>query len=360
MFDFEKEDNNLANIVVVGVGGGGNNAVDRMVDAGVKGVSFVAVNTDKQQLTRAKAEKKLQIGDKLTSGLGAGSNPDIGRKAAEESKQEIEDMIKGSDMVFVTAGMGGGTGTGAAPYIAELSKAQGILTVAVVTKPFMFEGMRRARNAEDGLSQLREKVDSLVVIPNDKILEIADKSTTIIQSFQMADEVLRQGIQGISDLIAKPALINLDFADVQSVMLDKGLAHMGIGVASGENKAMTAVKQAIHSPLLETSINGAKGVILSFCGGTDTGILEIYEASNLVREAADPEALIILGADVDPNMGDDIKVTVIATGFGEKIAESVITGKKVEEIAKEVQAEEEVKVKKEEDPFDIPKFLRNM
>lgn len=354
MFDFEKEENNTADIIVIGVGGGGNNAIDRMIDAGVKGVTFVAVNTDKQQLNRAKAEKKLQIGEKLTSGLGAGSNPEVGRKAAEESKQEIEDMIKDTDMVFITAGMGGGTGTGAAPYIAELAKSQGILTVGVVTKPFMFEGMRRARNAEGGLATLRDKVDSLVVIPNDKILELADKSTTIIQAFQLADEVLRQGIQGISDLIAKPALINLDFADVEAVMRDKGLALMGIGISTGESKAVNAVKLAISSPLLETSINGAKGVILSFSCGIDTGILEIYDAAKIVKEAADPEALIILGADVDESMGDDVKVTVIATGFGDRSPEEVIKEKNVEELATVVQKE----FKKEVDDFEIPEFLQ--
>lgn len=354
MFEFDAKNEGLANIKVIGVGGGGNNAVDRMIEAGVKGVTFVAINTDKQQLERSKAEIKFQIGEKLTNGLGAGAKPEIGEKAAEENKSDIVDLVAGADMVFITAGMGGGTGTGAAPYIASIAKAQGILTVAVVTKPFMFEGMKRSKNAEQGLRKLKENIDSLVIIPNDKLLEISDKKTTMTEAFNFADEVLRQGIQGISDLIAIPAMLNLDFADVKSIMQGQGLAHMGIGFATGDNRSVNAAKQAVQSPLLETSINGARGVILNITGGLNMGIHEVNEAARLIQEAADPEAEIIFGANVEEEMGDAIKVTVIATGFGHDQEDKVV-------FSNEKQKENSNNTKeKEKDPFDfeLPVFLK--
>ena len=354
MFEFDAKNDGLANIKVIGVGGGGNNAVDRMIEAGVKGVTFVAINTDKQQLERSKAEIKFQIGEKLTNGLGAGAKPEIGEKAAEENKSDIVDLVTGADMVFITAGMGGGTGTGAAPYIAGIAKAQGILTVAVVTKPFMFEGMKRSKNAEVGLRKLKENIDSLVIIPNDKLLEISDKKTTMTEAFNFADEVLRQGIQGISDLIAIPAMLNLDFADVKSIMQGQGLAHMGIGFASGDNRAVNAAKQAVQSPLLETSINGARGVILNITGGLSMGIHEVNEAARLIQEAADPEAEIIFGANVEEEMGDSIKVTVIATGFGNDQEDRVVLSNE------KTKDNPNIVKEKEKDPFDfeLPGFLR--
>lgn len=354
MFEFDAKNDGLANIKVIGVGGGGNNAVDRMIEAGVKGVTFVAINTDKQQLERSKAEIKFQIGEKLTNGLGAGAKPEIGEKAAEENKSDIVDLVTGADMVFITAGMGGGTGTGAAPYIAGIAKAQGILTVAVVTKPFMFEGMKRSKNAEIGLRKLKENIDSLVIIPNDKLLEISDKKTTMTEAFNYADEVLRQGIQGISDLIAIPAMLNLDFADVKSIMQGQGLAHMGIGFASGDNRSVNAAKQAVQSPLLETSINGARGVILNITGGLSMGIHEVNEAARLIQEAADPEAEIIFGANVEEEMGDSIKVTVIATGFGNDQEDRVVFSNE------KTKDNPNTTKEKEKDPFDfeLPGFLR--
>lgn len=363
MFEFDSKKEGLANIKVIGVGGGGNNAVDRMIEAGVKGVTFVAVNTDKQQLERSKAEVKIQIGEKLTNGLGAGAKPEIGEKAAEENKSEIAELVAGADMVFITAGMGGGTGTGAAPYIANIAKSQGILTVAVVTKPFMFEGMKRSRNAEQGLKKLKENIDSLVIIPNDKLLEISDKKTTMTEAFNFADEVLRQGIQGISDLIAIPAMLNLDFADVKSIMYGQGLAHMGIGFSTGDNRAITAAKQAVQSPLLETSINGARGVILNITGGVNMGIHEVNEAARLIQEAADPEAEIIFGANIEEEMNDEIKVTVIATGFGNDNNKKDVFSKKVnnaDSLEKEkVQASKDNdEVKKDPFDFELPIFLK--
>lgn len=357
MFQFEEPTERLANIKVIGVGGGGNNAVNRMIDAGVRGVTFISVNTDKQALYTSKAEIKFQIGEKLTNGLGAGSKPEIGEKAAEENKQDIAELVEGADMVFITAGMGGGTGTGAAPYIADIAKQMGILTVAVVTKPFMFEGRNRMKNAELGLRKLKENIDTLVVIPNDKLLEISDKKTTMLEAFSLADDVLRQGIQGISDLIAIPAIMNLDFADVETIMSGQGLAHMGIGQATGENRALNAVKQAIQSPLLETSINGARGVLLNITGGTSMGIHEVNEAAKLIEEAADPEANIIFGANIDESVGDAIKITVIATGFGEtkdneaKKATGVFDDK--------TKVNNNDKTAQKENPFDftIPSFL---
>ena len=304
-----------ATIKVIGVGGAGNNAVNRMVDSGIKGVEFTAVNTDRQTLLVSKAATKIQIGEKITRGLGAGANPDIGAQAAEESKAEIAEALRGADMVFVTAGMGGGTGTGAAPIVAAAAKEMGILTIGVVTKPFTFEGKKRLSQAERGIESLKGKVDTLVVIPNDKLLQIIDRKTSIIEAFKMADDVLRQGVQGISDLIAVPGLVNLDFADVKTIMLNTGMAHMGIGRASGENRAEDAAKQAIQSPLLETSIEGARGVIINITGGTNLGLHEVNTAAELIQRSVDPEANIIFGAVIDESLDEDILVTVIATGF---------------------------------------------
>lgn len=305
----------VANIKVVGVGGSGNNGVNRMVEAGIKGVEFIAVNTDRQALNVSKATKKIQIGEKLTRGLGAGANPEIGKCSAEESKAEIAEALKGADMVFVTAGMGGGTGTGAAPIIAETSKEMGILTVAVVTKPFPFEGKRRMLQADAGIEELRQCVDTLITIPNEKLLQVVEKQTSFDEALKMADDVLKQGVQGISDLITIPGLVNLDFADVKTIMLDAGIAHMGIGRASGEHRAQEAARQAIHSPLLETSIEGAGGVLINITGGRDLGLLEINEAAELVQKSVDSEANIIFGAVIDENLKDEIVITVIATGF---------------------------------------------
>ena len=308
------DDNNItmmdgtATIKVIGVGGAGNNAVNRMIDFGIKGVDFIAVNTDRQALQTSKASTKIQIGEKITRGLGAGANPDIGAQSAEESKSEVAEILRGADMVFVTAGMGGGTGTGAAPVVAQAAKEMGILTIGVVTKPFTFEGKKRLSQAERGIESLKGKVDTLVVIPNDKLLQIIDRKTSIIEAFKMADDVLRQGVQGISDLIAIPGLVNLDFADVKTIMLNTGMAHMGVGHASGENRAEDAAKEAIQSPLLETSIEGARGVIINITGGEDT-------AAELVQRSVDPEANIIFGTVTDPTMKDEIQITVIATGF---------------------------------------------
>ena len=302
-------------IKVIGVGGAGNNAVNRMVDSGIEGVEFVSVNTDRQALLLSKAGTKIQIGEKITRGLGAGANPDIGAQAAEESKAEISEAIKGADMVFVTAGMGGGTGTGAAPIVANIAKEMGILTIAVVTKPFTFEGKKRLTQAERGIESLKGKVDTLVVIPNDKLLQIIDRKTSIVEAFKMADDVLRQGVQGISDLIKVPGLVNLDFADVKTIMLNTGMAHMGIGRASGENRAEDAAKQAIQSPLLETTIEGARGVIINVTGGENLGLHEVNTAAELVQRSVDPEANIIFGAVIDKSLDEDIVITVIATGF---------------------------------------------
>ena len=305
----------MAKIKVIGVGGAGNNAVNRMVEMGVNGVEFIAVNTDRQALAFSKAPTRIQIGEKITRCLGAGGDPLIGEKAAEESREEIANALKGSDMVFVTAGMGGGTGTGAAPVVAQIAKEMGILTVGVVTKPFSFEGKKRMQSAERGVTSLKEKVDTLVAIPNDRLLQVSERKTSVIEAFTMSDEVLRQGVQGISDLIAVPGLINLDFADVKTIMYDTGMAHMGIGRASGENRAEEAAKQAINSPLLESSIEGARGVLLNITGGRDLGIFEVNTAAELVQKSIDQEANIIFGAVIDENMGDEISVTVIATGF---------------------------------------------
>ncbi|KPU44032.1 cell division protein FtsZ [Oxobacter pfennigii] len=315
MLDFDVDIEQFASIKVIGVGGGGNNAVNRMISSGLKGVEFIAVNTDKQALHMSQAAHKIQIGDKLTKGLGAGANPEVGKKAAEESKEEITEVLKGADMVFITAGMGGGTGTGAAPVVAQAAKELGILTVGVVTKPFIFEGRKRLLHAENGIEELRNRVDTLVTIPNERLLQVVDKKASIIDAFRMADDVLKQGVQGISDLITIPGLVNLDFADVKTIMLNTGLAHMGVGKGSGENRATEAAKQAIHSPLLETSINGATGVLLNITGGANLGLFEVNEAAELVSQAADPDANIIFGAVIDEKLQDEIRITVIATGF---------------------------------------------
>ncbi len=301
-------------IKVIGIGGGGNNAVNRMIDAGVS-AEFIAVNTDQQTLLLSKADTRLQIGERLTGGRGAGAKPEIGQKAAEESKTSITDMLKDANLVFITAGMGGGTGTGAAPVVAQIAKELGILTIAVITKPFSFEGPIRAKNAEEGLEKLKKYVDALVVIPNEKLLQIVPKKTPLIESFRFADDVLRQGVQGISDLIVFPGLINLDFADVTTIMKDKGLAHMGIGYGQGENKALEAVKQAVASPLLETTIEGATGLLINIKGGKDLTQDDVSEAAALVREVVDADCNIILGTSIDENMHDEVEITLIATGF---------------------------------------------
>lgn len=306
---------NVARIRVIGVGGGGNNAVDRMIDAGIKSAEFVAMNTDYQALIRSKAELKIQLGAELTKGLGAGADPSIGEKAAQESIDQIKEVLQDNDLVFITAGMGGGTGTGAAPVVASIAREIGILTVAVVTKPFNFEGKKRMENAEKGIENLRQYVDTLVIIPNEKLLSVVPKGTPIVKAFQVADDVLRQGIQGISDLIVNPALINLDFNDVRTVMSDKGLAHMGIGCGEGENRTLEAVRQAVQSPLLETDIEGATGVIINVTGGLDISLSEVAEASKLVQDVVDSSANIIFGAGVDEELGDKVVVTIIATGF---------------------------------------------
>ena len=322
MLQFDTNLEKSAVIKVVGVGGGGCNAVNRMVEAELKGVDFIAVNTDRQALNRCVAETKVQIGEKLTRGLGAGANPEIGQKAAEETLDEITSLLDGTDMVFITAGMGGGTGTGAAPIIAKAAKDMGILTVGVVTKPFSFEGAKRKKQAELGINFLKKYVDSLVIVPNDRLLQNCERNTSMLQAFQMADDVLRQGVQGISDLISDFALINVDFADVKSVMTDRGVAHMGVGRGTGETRAKDAVKNAIESPLLETTIEGAKAILLYVAGGYDLGMLEVSEIASLVEERADRDCILIFGAAVNEEMQDEIAITVIATGFDEGLESS--------------------------------------
>lgn len=307
--------NYLAVIKVVGIGGGGVNAINRMIEFGLKGVEFVAINTDAQQLLMSDADVKLDIGRELTKGLGAGANPEVGRQAAEDHAAEIEEVLRGSDMVFITAGEGGGTGTGGAPVVARIARALGALTIGVVTKPFAFEGKRRAASAELGVEALRKEVDTLIVIPNERLLALADPNISFVEAFGQADMVLLQGVGGITDLITTPGLINLDFADVKSVMQDAGSALMGIGAARGEDRAIIAARQAIASPLLESSIEGARGVLFSIAGGTDIGLFEINSAAKLVQDAAHPEANIIFGTVIDDSMGDEVKVTVIAAGF---------------------------------------------
>jgi len=358
----------LAVIKVIGVGGGGNNAVNRMIEHGVEGVEFIAVNTDAQALNMSKAEIKLQIGEKLTRGLGAGANPEIGKKAAEESREQIEEVIKGADMVFITAGEGGGTGTGAAPIIAQIAKDLGALTVGVVTRPFSFEGIRRQKQASAGIEALKECVDTLIVIPNDRLLEIVDKNTPMLEAFKEADNVLRQGVQGISDLIAKPGLINVDFADVKTIMSNKGSALMGIGVATGENRAVEAAKKAISSPLLETTIDGAKGVLMNISGGPSLSLFEVQEAADLVISAADEDVQVIFGSVINENLKDEIVVTVIATGFDESKKANRPT-QRMPNVKKTPEYKEQTKRREadipvndsfhDEETLDIPTFLRN-
>ena len=371
MLDFELDMQELTNIKVIGCGGGGGNAVNRMIIEGLRNVEFIVVNTDKQALLLSQANTKIQIGEKLTKGLGAGANREIGKKAAEESREEIAEAIKGANMVFITAGMGGGTGTGAAPVVAEIAKSMNILTVGVVTKPFPFEGKRRMRHAEMGLENLKQHVDTLVIIPNEKLLAMADKKTTLLDSFKLADGVLRQGVQAISDLITIPGVVNADFADIETVMKDKGLAHMGVGYGKGDNKAQDAVRQAISSPLLETSIDGATGVIINFTGGVDLGAIEVYEAAEIVREAADIDANIIFGAVIDETLNDEIRLTVIATGFEEdngKVTTSAPEAKiDPKPVAETIKKEEEPIKATHNDPLldldresvNIPSFLRS-
>lgn len=358
----------VCNIKVVGVGGGGNNAVNRMVTAGIKSAEFVAINTDKQALLMSKAKHRIQIGEKLTGGKGAGSEPDVGRRAAEESKELIVQMLEGTDLVFITAGMGGGTGTGAAPVIAQLAKEMDILTIAVVTKPFGFEGRRRMDNAELGLNELKDCVDTLVVVQNEKLLEIVPKGTPIVEAFRTADDVLRQGIQGVSDLIVTPSLINLDFADVKTTMKDKGFAHMGLGKGRGDNRTVEAVRQAVFSPLLETTIEGATGIILNIKGGMDLTLDEVYEAADLVKEVVDPSCNIIFGSGIDTNMSDEVEITVIATGFNSMAYEEEVVEEEIntdeEDTYEEEISEDEVEEKEETSRVaiidaDIPPFIRN-
>lgn len=349
MLEFDMDLEQYAHIKVIGCGGGGNNAVNRMIEASLQGVEFIALNTDQQALVLSQAEYKIQIGEKITKGLGAGANPEIGQRSAEESKDDIYKVLEGADMVFITAGMGGGTGTGAAPVVASIAKELGILTVGVVTKPFTFEGRKRMIHAEKGIEELKSKVDTLVTIPNDRLLQVAEKKTSLGDAFKIADDVLLQGVQGISDLIAVPGLINLDFADVKTIMENTGLAHMGIGRASGENRASEAAQKAIQSPLLETSIQGAKGVLLNITGGSQLGLFEVNEAAELVAGAADPDVNLIFGAVIDENLQDDIKITVIATGF------ESIKNQPLDEVAATINRSNK---KTSSNNLDIPTFLR--
>ncbi|ASK63579.1 cell division protein FtsZ [Virgibacillus phasianinus] len=382
MLEFDTNMDQLATIKVIGVGGGGSNAVNRMIEHGVEGVEFIAVNTDAQALNLSKAEVKLQIGGKLTRGLGAGANPEVGKKAAEENKEQIEEILQGADMIFVTAGMGGGTGTGAAPVIAQIAKEIGALTVGVVTRPFTFEGRRRSVQAVSGIDALKSSVDTLIVIPNDRLLEIVDKNTPMLEAFREADNVLRQGVQGISDLIAKPGLINVDFADVKTIMFDKGSALMGIGVATGESRATEAAKKAISSPLLETSIDGAHGILMNITGGDNLSLYEVQEAADLVTSAADNEVNVIFGSVINENLKDEIIVTVIATGFDEnqkidntpkqrpiinhkqqaatrQFDEAPRERQQPQQQQSQQQQQQPNRVKQEDDALDIPTFLRN-
>lgn len=383
MWDFDMNIDQVARIKVIGVGGGGNNAVNRMIEGGVQGVEFIAVNTDAQALNLSKAEIKMQIGAQLTRGLGAGANPEVGRKAVEESRRQLEDVLKGADMVFVTAGMGGGTGTGAAPAIAEISRAIGALTIGVVTRPFGFEGRKRAQNAANGIELMRDAVDTLIIVPNDRLLQIVDKRTPMIEAFREADNVLRQGVQGISDLIAVPGLINLDFADVKTIMSNQGTALMGIGVAKGEGRAVEAAKKAISSPLLETSIDGAQGILMNITGGKDLSLYEVQEAADLVASAADKELNMIFGSIINENFKNEIMITVIATGFEERQTRPIKSSTQPPQERTQIQSQprheqprheqpryeqvrhEEPEYDKgsygqeQEESLDIPTFLRN-
>ncbi|WP_462412586.1 cell division protein FtsZ [Neobacillus sp. Marseille-QA0830] len=371
---FDTNIDQYAAIKVIGVGGGGNNAVNRMIEAGVGGVEFIAANTDAQALKQSSAEIKMQIGATLTRGLGAGANPEIGKRAVEESKRQIEEVLTGADMVFVTAGMGGGTGTGAAPAIAKIARNIGALTIGVVTRPFKFEGHKRAANALKGINDMRDAVDTLIIIPNDRLLDIVDKKTPMVQAFHEADNVLRQGVQGISDLIAVPGLINLDFADVKTVMSHKGTALMGIGVAKGDNRAVEAAKKALNSPLLETSITGAQGVIMNITGGRNLSLFEVQEAAEIVSSACHEDLNMIFGSVINDNLKEEIIVTVIATGFNEHqaVPSQTPSDPSKEEMSepKEQHTQEEREIKRQrvpeydrdstqsEEPFDIPAFLR--
>lgn len=373
MLEFDTNDDALAVIKVIGVGGGGNNAVNRMIEHGVQGVEFIAVNTDAQALKLSSAELTLQIGGKSTRGLGAGANPEVGKKAAEESKEQIEEALAGADMVFVTAGMGGGTGTGAAPVIAQIARDLGALTVGVVTRPFTFEGRKRQSQALAGTEAMKAAVDTLIVIPNDRLLEIVDKSTPMLEAFREADNVLRQGVQGISDLIAVPGLINLDFADVKTIMSNKGSALMGIGIASGETRAVEAAKKAISSPLLETSITGAKGVLMNITGGSNLSLFEVQEAADIVSTATDEEVNMIFGSVINEDLKDEIVVTVIATDFNEDSSSmdprQQLSGLNsaprqqaapVQQNAPQQHVQhEEVAQPASDDNYEIPAFLRN-
>ena len=374
MLQFEMSEKTSARIVVIGVGGGGGNAVNRMIDAELEGVEFLAVNTDKQALSKCKAENKLQIGEKLTKGLGAGGNPEVGQRSAEESMEEIAQTVTGADMVFVTAGMGGGTGTGAAPVVAKISKDLGILTVAVVTKPFEFEGRKRSEHAEQGIKFLKQYVDSIVIVPNDKLLETSDANTTIMDAFSMADEVLKQGVQGITDLIKNPGVIILDFADVETVMRVRVVAPVAIGFDTGEDRVKTAVTRAIESPLLETTVAGAKAILLNVTGGYDLGMMEAAEAANQIESIADKDAIIIFGTAIKEEMQEEISITVIATGFENSRGNYMQAEQPVSELEEQVAADaaetaqngrqtmSDILKKMDEDSspskFNIPSFLK--
>jgi cell division protein FtsZ len=345
MLEFEVANQQFASIKVVGVGGGGSNAINRMIEAKIQGVEFIAINTDAQALDCSNADIRLRIGDVLTKGLGAGANPEIGQRAALESKEELAGILQGADMVFITAGMGGGTGTGAAPVIAQIAKESGALTVGVVTKPFVFEGRVRLTQAEKGVGILKENVDTLITIPNERLLQIVDKNTPMLEAFRTVDDVLRQGVQGISDLITITGLINVDFADVKTIMCQAGSALMGIGVAKGENRAVTAAKMAVESPLLESTIDGAKGVLLNITGSSNLGLYEVNEAAAIISEAADPDANIIFGAVIDESLGEEIRITVIATGFEKQRNKRMVR--------------DDIEIKPFiSDDLDIPAFLR--
>lgn len=372
--EFEVDNKGKAKILVVGVGGGGCNAVNRMIEAELRNVNFIALNTDKQDLDMSRAESKLQIGEKLTKGLGAGGNPEVGQKSAEENVEDISKLLSGADMVFVTAGMGGGTGTGAAPIVAKIAKDMGILTVGVVTRPFSFEGRRRSEHAEMGIKFLKQFVDSIVIVPNDKLLTIAEPSTTMVEALRMADEILKHGVQSITELISDNSLINADFADVQTIMRDRGVAHMGIGQGKGENKVKDAVKNAVESPLLETQVAGAKAILLNIAGGQDMGMLDVSEASTLIQNVADQDAIIIFGTSIKEDLKDEMRITVIATGFENRPSNfsdrtELSFDEEIAEVtdpddAKEVSSESS-SIKKiiDEDgddasDFDVPSFLK--
>ena len=372
--EFEVDNKGKAKILVVGVGGGGCNAVNRMIEAELRNVNFIALNTDKQDLDMSRAESKLQIGEKLTKGLGAGGNPEVGQKSAEENVEEISKLLSGADMVFVTAGMGGGTGTGAAPIVAKIAKDMGILTVGVVTRPFSFEGRRRSEHAEMGIKFLKQFVDSIVIVPNDKLLTIAEPSTTMVEALRMADEILKHGVQSITELISDNSLINADFADVQTIMRDRGVAHMGIGQGKGENKVKDAVKNAVESPLLETQVAGAKAILLNIAGGQDMGMLDVSEASTLIQNVADQDAIIIFGTSIKEDLKDEMRITVIATGFenrpsnfsdrtelsfDEEIAE-VTDSDDAKEVSSESSSIKKIIDEDGDDAsdFDVPSFLK--